>query len=529
MGGDLNLKKSWHPVLMSNQRRVWEEENKALEERKRIEQMMKERQEERQIQELQEMQEAAGGKKRLNRVDWMYSGPSAGQVGTTEEMEGYLLGKRRVDGLLKGTENKNLEKAASEDSFMALQKANTVRDTASKIREDPMLAIKKQEQAAYEALMNDPVKRRLLLKAAGGDVGGTEASEIPASRTRSGKTPRQLQAEAVRGQGWIRPKGPTSKKIGFLGLFKVGFAIPPGTTLSSSATKPVTVTLPSPTFGSVMSSTVQLSLPSTKVAVTLRETAAISGKNPPPSPRQDMDDRAAKLAAMQQNASDLDLDREKRMAAIAENEAAEREADEAARARSAKYGGRGNFVNGLNRKADIFVDGVHIELSLWDTAGQEEFDRLRSLSYDDTHTILLCFSVDSKDSLENVESKWVGEIAENCQGVKLVLVALKCDLRASSDDEDDGVDEDLSQPRKEKDMIDYKEGLEVARRIQALRYLGIIDSLLAERFSPQLLMSLTECSAKRNRGVNEAFTEAARVALSVKTGASSSSSKCTVM
>ena len=42
---------------------------------------------------------------------------------------------------------------------------------------------------------------------------------------------------------------------------------------------------------------------------------------------------------------------------------------------------------------DIFVDGVHIELSLWDTAGQEEFDRLRSLSYDDTHTIMLCFSV----------------------------------------------------------------------------------------------------------------------------------------
>ncbi|KAG7007683.1 hypothetical protein G7Y79_00008g023210 [Physcia stellaris] len=165
MGGDLNLKKSWHPVLMSNQRRVWEEEKKALEERKRIEQMMKERQEERQIQELQEMQEAAGGKKRLNRVDWMYSGPSAGQTGTTEEMEGYLLGKRRVDGLIKGTEHKKLEKKSDEDSFMALQNANTVRDTAAKIREDPMLAIKKQEQAAYEALMNDPVKRRLLLKA----------------------------------------------------------------------------------------------------------------------------------------------------------------------------------------------------------------------------------------------------------------------------------------------------------------------------------------------------------------------------
>ncbi|KAI4248400.1 MAG: hypothetical protein L6R40_000959 [Gallowayella cf. fulva] len=164
---------------------------------------------------------------------------------------------------------------------------------------------------------------------------------------------------------------------------------------------------------------------------------------------------------------------------------------------------------GLIESKDIFVDGVHIELSLWDTAGQEEFDRLRSLSYDDTHTIMLCFSIDSKDSLENIESKWVGEIAENCQGVKLVLVALKCDLRASEEDDDNTADTDPSHPRKQQDMIDYKEGLEVARRIHALRYL--------------------ECSAKRNRGVNEAFTEAARVALSVKTGTSSSSSKCTVM
>ena len=42
---------------------------------------------------------------------------------------------------------------------------------------------------------------------------------------------------------------------------------------------------------------------------------------------------------------------------------------------------------------DIYVDGAPMELSLWDTAGQEEFDRLRSLSYDDTQAIMLCFSV----------------------------------------------------------------------------------------------------------------------------------------
>jgi Rho family, other len=43
--------------------------------------------------------------------------------------------------------------------------------------------------------------------------------------------------------------------------------------------------------------------------------------------------------------------------------------------------------------SDIFVDNINMELSLWDTAGQEEFDRLRSLSYDDTQAIMLCFSV----------------------------------------------------------------------------------------------------------------------------------------
>lgn len=112
---------------------------------------------------------------------------------------------------------------------------------------------------------------------------------------------------------------------------------------------------------------------------------------------------------------------------------------------------------------DIFIDNVHVELSLWDTAGQEEFDRLRSLSYDDTHAIMLCFSVDSPDSLENVESKWVAEIAENCPGVKLVLVALKCDLREQREEEEDG---------HQKEMIMYQQGLEVAKRIQALRYLG---------------------------------------------------------
>lgn len=120
---------------------------------------------------------------------------------------------------------------------------------------------------------------------------------------------------------------------------------------------------------------------------------------------------------------------------------------------------------------------------------------------------MLCYSVDSKDSLENVESKWVGEIADNCPGVKLVLVALKCDLRENNDDENDDADGQPEQRVEKQDLINYDQGIAVAHRIQAARYL--------------------ECSAMKNRGVNEAFTEAARVALSVKKD--SEDSKCVIM
>lgn len=140
---------------------------------------------------------------------------------------------------------------------------------------------------------------------------------------------------------------------------------------------------------------------------------------------------------------------------------------------------------------DIFVDGQAMQLSLWDTAGQEEFDRLRSLSYSDTHTIMLCFSVDSRDSLENAQTKWKAEILDHCEGVKLVLVALKCDLRSNNDENEQDTVGAGGKP-----LISYNEGLAVAKEMGALRYL--------------------ECSAKMNRGVNEAFTEAARCALSAK-------------
>ncbi|EPS26899.1 GTP-binding protein RHO3 [Penicillium oxalicum] len=147
---------------------------------------------------------------------------------------------------------------------------------------------------------------------------------------------------------------------------------------------------------------------------------------------------------------------------------------------------------------DIFVDNVHMELSLWDTAGQEEFDRLRALSYEDTHVLMLCFSVDSPDSFENVGSKWIAEINENCPGVKVVLTALKCDLRKDEEMNDNP------------NAITFEQGLAKAKEIGAVKYL--------------------ECSAVQNRGIRESFYEAAKVALEVKpVGGNNSGSSCVIL
>lgn len=49
--------------------------------------------------------------------------------------------------------------------------------------------------------------------------------------------------------------------------------------------------------------------------------------------------------------------------------------------------------------------GKTVELALWDTAGQEEYDRLRPLSYPETDLLFVCFAIDCPASLENVMDK----------------------------------------------------------------------------------------------------------------------------
>ncbi|CAO3651230.1 unnamed protein product [Mucor hiemalis] len=77
----------------------------------------------------------------------------------------------------------------------------------------------------------------------------------------------------------------------------------------------------------------------------------------------------------------------------------------------------------------IEFEGKILELALWDTAGQEDYDRVRPLSYLHTNVLLLCFAIDSPDSLDNVQEKWIEELNTYCFGVPIILVGCKKDLR----------------------------------------------------------------------------------------------------
>lgn len=82
-----------------------------------------------------------------------------------------------------------------------------------------------------------------------------------------------------------------------------------------------------------------------------------------------------------------------------------------------------------NTNAQIIVDNHVVEMGLWDTAGQEEYDRLRPLSYPETDVVLICFSLDMPSSLASVTLKWIEEILLYCEGVPRILVGCKSDLR----------------------------------------------------------------------------------------------------
>mmetsp|Transcript_17513 Transcript_17513/g.19694 ORF Transcript_17513/g.19694 Transcript_17513/m.19694 type:complete len:200 (+) Transcript_17513:19-618(+) len=86
-----------------------------------------------------------------------------------------------------------------------------------------------------------------------------------------------------------------------------------------------------------------------------------------------------------------------------------------------------------NYSATVEVDGKAVTLSLWDTAGQEDYDRLRPLSYPGTDVFLVCYCLVDPESFENVTKKWLPELKTNAQPVPIILVGTKLDLKGNEE------------------------------------------------------------------------------------------------
>ncbi|KAK8455194.1 hypothetical protein SEVIR_4G101900v4 [Setaria viridis] len=82
-----------------------------------------------------------------------------------------------------------------------------------------------------------------------------------------------------------------------------------------------------------------------------------------------------------------------------------------------------------NFSANVVVDGTTVNLGLWDTAGQEDYNRLRPLSYRGADVFVLAFSLVSRASYENVMKKWLPELQHYAPGVPIVLAGTKLDCR----------------------------------------------------------------------------------------------------
>ncbi|EGF84441.1 rho family small GTP binding protein cdc42 [Batrachochytrium dendrobatidis JAM81] len=139
-----------------------------------------------------------------------------------------------------------------------------------------------------------------------------------------------------------------------------------------------------------------------------------------------------------------------------------------------------------NYAVTVMIGNEPYTLGLFDTAGQEDYDRLRPLSYPQTDVFLVCFSVVSPASFENVKEKWFPEVRHHCPGVPCLIVGTQMDLR-----DDNATIEKLAKNRQK--PITTDSGDRMARELQAVKYL--------------------ECSALTQKGLKNVFDEAIIAAL----------------
>jgi len=154
-----------------------------------------------------------------------------------------------------------------------------------------------------------------------------------------------------------------------------------------------------------------------------------------------------------------------------------------------------------NYAVTVMIGDEPYTLGLFDTAGQEDYDRLRPLSYPQTDVFLICFSVAAPPSFENTREKWFPEVRHHCPGVPCLLVGTQIDIR--NQDDKDGKDAGKGE----------RDGGEIADKLRqkGMRFLRTSDG---ERAAKDLgAVQYVECSALSQQGLKEVFDTAIVAAL----------------
>ncbi|XP_012537224.3 ras-related C3 botulinum toxin substrate 1 [Monomorium pharaonis] len=147
-----------------------------------------------------------------------------------------------------------------------------------------------------------------------------------------------------------------------------------------------------------------------------------------------------------------------------------------------------------NYNVVVNVDGQPLNVQLCDTAGQDDFNPLRSLCYPETDVFLVCFSVVCPTSYNSVASRWINEVRKYCPNAPIILVGTKSDLRA-----------------------DVRLMLQLARYGQ-----GPITTIQGHQLAHRLgAVSYVETSALTQHDLKEAFDQAIVSALNTRRGGAS--------
>ena len=88
----------------------------------------------------------------------------------------------------------------------------------------------------------------------------------------------------------------------------------------------------------------------------------------------------------------------------------------------------------FSKTITVFKDNT-LKLQIWDSAGQDDYSRLRPLGYADADVFLLCYSINDRDSFKNIEQKWMAELRTSAPAVPIILVGTKCDFRRNGGDD----------------------------------------------------------------------------------------------